>query len=330
MENKNDSTIRTLKRQIKTLEELNNEKPEIILKQLSDIYDYLSLLDRGITSDMNYKKYYSVIFNRISSLPEQNTKNLLFLKIYFSLKQVFPESEPFLLQIIADNKIFNLISTVPDINVKIQYYLEYTNKCTTFGSLSKEDIIKMYNIIYKDYLSKDNDIDFNIIKDLHYILFYFYNEIKTIEEKEVKLEKFDNAPYLFNIIASFIEIYNLNTIKYLYSTNKDPKTLDVIVDIMDSIFLSYFSFISTVHEFDMEVTQNIIALLCLFYSFLNTDSNKKTNGSKKLFTLLHKILNMNFKYNVKFLVNIIENLNTEQSKKMNYSEIGRASCRERV
>ena len=45
MENKNDSTIRTLKRQIKTLEELNNEKPEIILKQLSDIYDYLSLLD---------------------------------------------------------------------------------------------------------------------------------------------------------------------------------------------------------------------------------------------------------------------------------------------
>ena len=58
MENKNDSTIRTLKRQIKTLEELNNEKPEIILKQLSDIYDYLSLLDRGITSDMNYKKYY--------------------------------------------------------------------------------------------------------------------------------------------------------------------------------------------------------------------------------------------------------------------------------
>ena len=315
MENKNDSTIRTLKRQIKTLEELNNEKPEIILKQLSDIYDYLSLLDRGITSDMNYKKYYSVIFNRISCLPEQNTKNLLFLKIYFSLKQVFPESEPFLLQINADNKIFNLISTVPDINVKIQYYLEYTNKCTTFGSLSKEDIIKMYNLIYKDYLSKDNDIDFNIIKDLHYILFYFYNEIKTIEEKEVKLEKFDNAPYLFNIIASFIEIYNLNTIKYLYSTNKDPKTLDVIVDIMDSIFLSYFSFISTVHEFDMEVTQNIIALLCLFYSFLNTDSNKKTNGSKKLFTLLHKILNMNFKYNVKFLVNIIENLNTEQSKK---------------
>ena len=319
MENKNDSTIRTLKRQIKTLEELNNEKPEIILKQLSDIYDYLSLLDRGITSDMNYKKYYSVIFNRISSLPEQNTKNLLFLKIYFSLKQIFPESEPFLLQINADNKIFNLISTVPDINVKIQYYLEYTNKCTTFGSLSKEDIIKMYNLIYKDYLSKDNDIDFNIIKDLHYILFYFYNEIKTIEEKEVKLEKFDNAPYLFNIIASFIEIYNLNTIKYLYSTNKDPKTLDVIVDIMDSIFLSYFSFISAVHEFDMEVTQNIIALLCLFYSFLNTDSNKKTNGSKKLFTLLHKILNMNFKYNVKFLVNIIENLNTEQSKKMNYS-----------
>ena len=143
MENKNDSTIRTLKRQIKTLEELNNEKPEIILKQLSDISDYLSLLDRGITSDMNYKKYYSVIFNRISSLPEQNTKNLLFLKIYFSLKQVFPESEPFLLQINADNKIFNLISTVPDINVKIQYYLEYTNKCTTFGSLSKEDIIKI-------------------------------------------------------------------------------------------------------------------------------------------------------------------------------------------
>ena len=127
--------------------------------------------------------------------------------------------------------------------------------------------------------------NFNIIKELHYILFYFYNEIKTIEEKEVKLEKFDNAPYLFNIIASFIEIYNLNTIKYLYSTNKDPKTLDVIVDIMDSIFLSYFSFISTVHEFDMEVTQNIIALLCLFYSFLNTDSNKKTNGSKKLFTV---------------------------------------------
>ena len=44
MENKNDSTIRTLKQQIKTLEDLNNEKPEVILKQLSDIYDYLTLL----------------------------------------------------------------------------------------------------------------------------------------------------------------------------------------------------------------------------------------------------------------------------------------------
>lgn len=319
MENKNDSTIRTLKQQIKTLEDLNNEKPEIILKQLSDIYDYLTLLDKGITSDMNYKKYYSFIFNRISSLPEENTKNLLFLKFFFSLKQVFPESEPFLLQINSDNKIFNLISTVPDINVKIKYYLEYTNKCTTFGTLSKEDIIKMYNLIYKDYLSKDKDIDFNIIKDLHYMLFYFYNEIKTIEEKEVKLEKFANAPYLFNIIASFIEIYNLNTIKYLYNENKDPKTLEVIVDIMDSIFLSYFSFISTVHEFDMELTQSIIALLCLFYSFLNSDINKDSNGSKKIFNLLDKILNMNFKYNVKFLVNILENLNADESKKINYS-----------
>ena len=153
MENKNDSTIRTLKRQIKTLEELNNEKPEIILKQLSDIYDYLSLLDRGITSDMNYKKYYSVIFNRISSLPEQNTKKLLFLKIYFSLKQVFPESEPFLLQINADNKIFNLISTVPDINVKIHYInMNIHQKRLVIILYIKPEIKQFYLIIHKMFI----------------------------------------------------------------------------------------------------------------------------------------------------------------------------------
>ena len=52
-----------------------------------------------------------------------------------------------------------------------------------------------------------------------------------------------------------------------------------------------------------------MALLCLLYSYLNQEPEKQNNNLNKLYSLLNDIFIMDQNYNLKYLINIVLELN---------------------
>ena len=224
---------------------------------------------KPIKCDINYQKYFSILFQTIALIQDKNEQNKLYANIYLQLLFVFPDIKHFLFTLNKNYKVIEMIHSISNIKEKMKFYKIYTNNYTNFSNLRCNDIIKIYNFHFVRLINDSNQY----IK----FLIEFSNIINALYNTYIEIEKNTNNSGKTNefvslLIQSFGDVLIYIILKELFLRNTNELTR--IINIIKKIFPLYFEMYKISKIFDNCLIYKIMCIYCIFFSYFKNDYNK--------------------------------------------------------
>ena len=258
-----DSSVSGLKNLIAKIE--SEKDLNEMTKKIKAIEVYLEEM-KPTKFDLNYQKYFSMLFRRIEMIQSKEEKRDIYVNIFLQLKFVFAEQNWNFYN--KGCKVLTEIESMSDIEKKKKFYLLYTKEFS-YDSIPSNSIIKLYNFFFNLYI-KDIDQFIKFLNEFTSIILSLNKKLLNIKNQNLKTGRNSESPYIITAIESFCDVFlYLLTRGYISDAN-------LIISLISNLFPVYFKINKNFQICDKDILYKIVVIFCLLYSTKYYD-NKLTD-----------------------------------------------------
>lgn len=290
---KKDNNTKGLKSLLSVLEK---EKESNVINKIYEIIDYLSEMNFMQKCDINYQKFFPILFNKLKLNSEKEENTFLIIKVYLLLSSIFPDIKDNLIQFLPKEKnyqykeinndnqnkiiqsndienekdkeepmnVLNAIHNISDSNKRLYCYLLYTNFFNQINNIECNDLIKIYHCLFCYYFLTEDEVNCALIEKLSLLLVKICEYYLLIMGNKYKVNRECNSPYILLQIESFIDFIIFSIM--LLSSNENAKDqIEKLIDILNTIIDIYFD----INSMNDIMIYKIVYFLSFLYSYIS-------------------------------------------------------------